>query len=50
MNETPVTLNTHIPPSQETVIGTGFLMENINFVKVYRVMPLVVLVKSGQLS
>ena len=49
MNETLVTLNIHIPPSQETVICTGFLMENINLVKVYPVMSLVVLVKSGQL-
>ena len=33
MNETPITLNTHIPPSQETVKGTVFLMENIKVFK-----------------
>ena len=33
MNETQITLNIHIPPSQETVIGAAFLMENINVCK-----------------
>ena len=33
VNETPVTLNIHIPPSQETIEGMVFLMENINICK-----------------
>ena len=33
MNETLVTLKIHIPPSQETVEGMVFLMDNTNVCK-----------------
>ena len=33
VNETPIILNIHIPPSQETVIRTAFPIKNINVFK-----------------